>query len=124
MYDMIYTVVRDDEKLKEYISKSDNELFNEKINNILNSKDGVFNDSFLDNDDLKLLMDILKDNLVYVEKEDYDIIKYYNGTIKEIDLVDGLVCSLIGGGDSFLDRNDAILSMLSSSGALYIYKEI
>lgn len=121
---MIYTVVRDEEKLREYVSKSSDELFNEKINSILNSRDGIFNDSLLDNDDLKLLMDILKDNLVYVEKEDYDIIKYYNGTIKEIDLVDGLVCSLIGGGDSFLDRNDAILSILSSSGALYIYKEI
>lgn len=121
---MIYTVIRDEEKLMEYASKSDDELFNEKINDILNSKDGIFNDSFLDNDDLKLLMDILQDDLVYVEKEDYDIIKYYNGTKKEIDIVDGLVCSLIGGGDSFLDRNDAILSMLSTSGVLYIYKEI
>ena len=121
---MIYTTIRDEEKLREYISKSNDELFNEKINDILNSKDGIFNDSFLDNDDLKLLMDILQDNLVYVEKEDYDIIKYYNGTKKEIDIVDGLVCSLIGGGDLFLDRNDAILNMLSTSGALYIYKEI
>lgn len=122
---MIYTVVRDREKIRNYIKEpKDTELkdrMSKKLEQILEKEDTAHQNSFLTEEDILNLAELMQEDLEYIRRgyngNDYDFEYMYAGKFKRIDLEHIL--------RKAIENNTEIdKSIFNGTSALYILKDI
>ena len=117
IYDMIYTIVRDREKVKKYLSEVNDRLSN-RLTQIL--KGTEHQNSFLTEEDMLNLSELMGEDLEYIRKgyngSDYNLEYIFADKSKSIDLHNVL-------HEAIENNTEIDKSIFNETSALYVLRE-